>query len=278
MQKFSNRLLAVIFISLFSICACTSKDQLKKLLVQNPDILIEAIDKNPEKFAEVLNKVSTLSRQQAQAKQREQERVEREKEFQNPKHPVVEESRVRGNLKAPITIVAYSDFQCPYCRRGYQTIEEIRQKYGDKVAFVFKNFPLPFHPYAMPAAKRFEAIAQQSQEKAYKFHDEVFSHQEQLEQEKEAFLDKAAKKVGANMARMKKDMESPKVNEIITADMNEGKSFGVHGTPAFLINGISVFGSRPIADFDEIIQKLMSGGAGPGPAGMHGPGHPPGRG
>ncbi|NBT58846.1 hypothetical protein EBT16_08700 [bacterium] len=106
-----------------------------------------------------------LSQQDAQFLQMMQQKAEaqqREDEFKSPKKPKLSKDRaVLGSLSSPIIIVAYSDFQCPYCSRGANTIEEVRKKYGKKVAFVFKHLPLPFHPMAQPAAEYFEAIALQ---------------------------------------------------------------------------------------------------------------------
>src|SRR5690606_14951673 len=128
-------------------------------------------------------------------------------------------------------------------------------KYGDKLAVVFKHLPLSFHPMAMPAAQRFEAIALQSPKLAWKFHDEVFGNQGRLGKEGEKFLDETARKVGANMSRMKSDMNSDKVKQIIAADMQEAASLGIRGTPGFLINGVVVHGALPASQFEDIIAK-----------------------
>jgi len=153
--------------------------------------------------------------------------------------------------------VEYSDFQCPYCQRGFGTVEEVRRKYGNKIRFVLKHLPLDFHGMAMPAAKRFEAIARQSDEKAYAFHDEVFANQERLVAEGEKFLDATAEKVGANVAKMKKDMESQDVRKTIQADMDEARKFGFSGTPGFIVGGVSLRGAYPAVRFEEIIDRRL---------------------
>ena len=157
--------------------------------------------------------------------QQKAEQNGQEQDFSNPKRPNIEKDRaVLGSRNASIPIVVYSDFQCPYCQKGAQTVEEVRKKYGKKVLYVFKHFPLPMHPLAMPAAKRFEAIAMQDAKKAYKFHDELFQHQDEMAKG-EVFLDETAKKVGANVKKMLKDMESEKVaNRIKAASVNSSNS------------------------------------------------------
>lgn len=183
-----------------------------------------------------------------------------EEEFKNPKKPVVQKGRATtGMASAPITIVAYSDFQCPYCKMGYERIEEVKKKYGNKVRFVFKHLPLSFHPFAMPAAKRFEAInVQGGSKKAYAFHDIVFKEQERLSKEGEGFLDDAAKRAGANIAKMKTDLESEKIKKIIDADMEEAHGYKIDGTPGFVVAGVTLSGAQPIEAFSQIIDQRLA--------------------
>lgn len=183
-----------------------------------------------------------------------------EEEFKNPKKPVIQKGRaVLGSASAPITVVAYSDFQCPYCQMGYERIEDVKKKYGAKVRFVFKHLPLSFHPYAMPAALRFEAInAQGGAKKAYAFHDIVFKEQKRLGTEGETFLDDAAKRAGANVAKMKADMQLPKIKKIVEGDMEEAHSYKIDGTPGFIVAGVTLSGAQPIEAFSQIIDLRLA--------------------
>src|SRR5690606_11223853 len=106
---------------------------------------------------------------------------------------------------APVTIVEYTDFECPYCARGAQTMKELEKKYGEKVRLTVKHLPLPFHRRAMISAQYFEAIALQDKQKAWKFKEAVFENQDGLKSGGEFFLEETAKKVGADTARLKKD-------------------------------------------------------------------------
>jgi len=202
-----------------------------------------------------------LSEQDAQFLQMMQQKAEaeqKENEFKNPKKPKLGKERaVLGNLKAPIVIVAYSDFQCPYCSRGANTVEEVRKKYGNKVAFVFKHLPLPFHPMAQPAAEYFEAIALQDGKKAYRFHDEVFKNQADLKTKGEDLLKEIAKKVGADLNRLSKDIKSEKVQKRIEEDKAEAKEFDISGTPGFVVAGVTLKGAYPVAAFEEIIERRL---------------------
>jgi protein-disulfide isomerase len=236
---------------------CTGKDSLKKQLKENPDILTEAIEANPAKIMEALNN-AVRKAQQAQMEDREKGATqEREEEFKNPKKAEIDEARIWGNKSAPITIVEYSDFECPYCKRGYSTLEEVHKKYGDKVRIMFKNLPLDFHPMAMPAAQYFEAIMLQSPEKGKKFYDYAFENQAGLEGKKEKFLEEAAKKAGADLAQVKKDIGSEAVKAKIAAHMEEAKKFGFNGTPGYLVNGVSIKGAYPAEEFAKIIDQQL---------------------
>lgn len=244
---------------MLSLMGCApSQTQLKKALQESPEIVFEVLEKNPEKFMETFQKVNLEYRKVAQAKAEQQQKAQLEEEFKNPKTPEIGADRaVRGEKDAPITIVTYSDFQCPYCQKGFDTVEELRKKYGNKVRFMFKNLPLDFHPMALPAAKRFEAIALQSPVKAYQFHDAVFKHQQKLGSGGEKFLDETAGKLDVNVAQMKKDMNSPKVKERIEADMAEARKFDISGTPGFVVSGVTIKGAYPVNYFVEIIEKKL---------------------
>lgn len=258
-MRFPINLFLAALAVLALVVGCTpSSSQLKKVMKENPDILFEVIEENPLEFSQSLQKAHRMAQTQAREEAEKEEKKQREEEYKNPKEPEISPTRaVMGPKDAAITIVEYSDFQCPYCRRGYTTINEVKKKYGDKVRVIFKHLPLDFHPLAMPAAQRFEAIALQSGAKAYKFHDLVFDKQGDLQTGGEKLLDSLAKQAGADMAKMKKDMKSDAVNAVIKADMEEARKFGISGTPGFVVAGITLKGAYPIASFSEIIDKRM---------------------
>lgn len=238
-------------------CAPSAK-QLKEAVEKDPSIMFVAIEKDPEKFIEVVNKAAQEAQKKQQEKMVDDEKKQRDAEYANPLKPEVDEARVIfGKKDAPITIVEYSDFECPYCSRGYQTVKQVKAEYGDKVRVVFKHLPLEFHPMAEPAARYFEAVAMQSHEKAEKFHDKVFEGQNELKTGKENFLKKVAKDVGANMTKLEKDLKDEKITKRIQSDMEEAQKFGIRGTPGFVINGISLRGALPFNEFKEVIDKHL---------------------
>ena len=238
-------------------CAPNAK-QLKEAIEKDPSIVFVAIEKAPEQFIEVVNKAAREAQQKGAESAQQEEQKARDEEFKNPLKPQIQEGRaIKGPKDAPITIVEYSSFECPYCARGNQTINEVLNAYPTQVRLIYKHLPLDFQPKSLPAAKYFEAIAIQSEEKAYKFKNLVFEEQSNLRSKGEAFLDEAAKKVGANLAKLKKDLQSPKIAERINADVEEARGFGITGTPGFIINGVSLKGAYPFSEFKAIIDRHL---------------------
>ena len=118
-------------------CAPSAK-QLKEAIEKDPSIVFVAIEKDPGKFIEIVNKAAQDAQKVGAEKAQEDEKKSRQAEFANPLTPAVEDGRVIfGNKDAPVTIIEYSDFQCPYCSRGYQTVQEVRKNYGDKVSDIW---------------------------------------------------------------------------------------------------------------------------------------------
>jgi protein-disulfide isomerase len=245
---------------LLSLIGCTSKESVRTLLKDNPDILVDAIQANPEKIITALN-TAARSAQEEMAKNREKEANKAvEESIEKPLQPVIrDDETIIGPKDAPLTLVIYSDFECPYCSRGFKNEQILESKYKGKIRTIFKHLPLPMHPNAMIAAQYYEGVRLQSGEKAKQFHDKLFSSQQEL-QKGEAFLKVAAKAVGADMAKLAKDVKSEAIKARIEADMEEAKKFGVEGTPGYLINGVPVFGAYPVEHFDSLIEKLKAKG------------------
>ena len=249
-----------VLLAIAMLTACTSKDELKKMLKENPEIITDAIKANPTKFIDALNE-AVKSAQEGEGKRREEEEKKAlEESFNNP---LVAELRsdesFRGNKDAPITLIEYSDFECPFCSRGFATVMELMKKYEGKIRFVYKHLPLSFHPQAMPASQYYEAIRLQSPEKAWQFHDRVYSDQRKL-QNGEAFLKSIAKDLKVDMKKLETDVKSKEVQARIDADIAEAGKFGFQGTPGFLLNGVPVKGAYPTSHFDGLIEELKKRG------------------
>jgi protein-disulfide isomerase len=178
----------------------------------------------------------------------------------------IEDSPVKGNSDALVTVVEFSDYQCPFCSRAHATVQKLQEEYGDKLRVVMKQNPLSFHPRAKPAA--LAAMAAGEQGKYWEYHDKLFANAKELE---DADLEKYAKEVGLNVDKWKKDMGNSKYQQIIDRDQGLAGQLGANGTPAFFINGRLLSGAQPIDNFRTLINEelpkaeaLVKGGMKPG--------------
>lgn len=236
--------------------AAITRDELKKALDANPDLVLAALKKaDKAAFFETVMDAQKEFQEKKEKEAEEQQKQELEQAFKNPMKPAIDEkTRVRGDKNAPITIVEYSDFECPYCARGYRALEVVRQKYGAKLRFIYKNMPLvAIHHLAMPAAQWFEAVAIQNPDKAWIFHDKMFQNQEKLGDD---FFRKTVKDLGLDLNKAEKDRTSDAVKAKIEADVKEAREFNFTGTPGFLINGVPLRGAYPPDEFDKVIARL----------------------
>lgn len=226
------------------------KQQLARTLKENPEILLDAIR---EIDVEVLNVL-----EQAALKRRQQEIQQmQERERQNPLKPVVDPSRVLVGLpQAPITIVEYSDFQCPFCERLAGELDKALAQLGSQARMIFKHNPLRSHESAMTAAKLFEAVNMQDNNKqaARKLYHMLFANQDRLDELGEKGLLDLAVQAGAKLEATKQAMQSPEVQKRIEADMAEFRSFGFSGVPALVINGVSVRGAVSAEEILRIVR------------------------
>lgn len=164
---------------------------------------------------------------------------------------------IEGSANAPITIVEFSDFQCPYCARFYEaTYAELKTNYIDtgKVKVVFKQFPLSFHQYAQKAAEASECASDQG--KFWEMHDKLFENQDALDV---ASLKGYAKGLGLNTADFNSCLDDGKKTVRVQAEFQQGVSAGVRGTPSFVINGKLLVGAQPYEAFQQIIDAELAG-------------------
>ena len=186
---------------------------------------------------------------------------------------------VRGNPNAKVVVVNFDDFQCPFCSRAHQTLfPELLKEYGDKVAFIYKDFPLSeIHPWAIHAAVDANCLAAQSNDAYWEFADYIHKNQSEVNQEhgrenQFAALDKITK---AEAAKFKVDspglqscMKAQK-DDAVQASVKEGESLGIDGTPTMFVNGRMVNGARTASEFRDILDSALQ------QAGVAPPAHPP---
>jgi protein-disulfide isomerase len=158
-----------------------------------------------------------------------------------------------GPKDAPVTIVEFGDFQCPYCKKAEDSLKQVRGKYGDKVRLIYMDFPLSFHPNAMPAAEAAHCAGDQG--KFWQFHDAVFDAQPNIAAPD---LKAAAGKLGLDVKKFSACLDQHKYLSAVQHDQQQGSSLGVDGTPAFFVNGRFLSGAVPAGDFEEIVDEELS--------------------
>ncbi len=162
----------------------------------------------------------------------------------------------KGPNDALVTIVEFSDFQCPFCGRVEPTLNQVRDKYGDEVRIVWMNNPLPFHANAKPAATAaLEAYEQKGDKAFWAMHDKMFANQKALTTEN---LEKWAKELGLDMAKFKKALDENKYDKRIQQQQSLASTLGARGTPAFFINGRNLRGAQPLASFTALIDEELA--------------------
>ncbi|MBR9707698.1 MAG: DsbA family protein [Candidatus Diapherotrites archaeon] len=158
-----------------------------------------------------------------------------------------------GPVDAKVEIVEFSDFQCPYCAASAVVVSELKEIYADKsVRFVYKDFPLPFHEYAMSTAMAAECADEQGN--FWDFHDLAFANQDRLNK---SGLIEYAGQAGLDTAAFEECLTSQKYSAEVDADIQEGTSLGVNSTPTFFINGSKFEGARTVEGFRSAIDAAL---------------------
>jgi protein-disulfide isomerase len=159
----------------------------------------------------------------------------------------------RGRADAPVTIIEFTDYQCPFCRRHFETtLPAILERYGDRVRYVVRNFPIPqLHPTAPAAAAAAECAFEQN--RFWEYHDRLFlepSHDN-------ASLKQLARAAGLNAARFDRCLDGGVQDAVVERDVRDGVAAGVTGTPAFFVNGRVIEGAMPFEVFATVIEEAL---------------------
>jgi protein-disulfide isomerase len=170
-----------------------------------------------------------------------------------PRIQVAAEGPARGPKDAKVTIVEFSDFECPYCGAAHDTVEQVMNTYAGKVRLVYRQFPLSFHPHAAKAAEASLCAADQG--KFWEYHDVLFKNQKKLEP---TDLKAHATEVGMDAQKFGQCLDSGDKKKAVDADQQAGLAAGVGGTPAFFINGIFLNGAQPIDEFKKVIDGELA--------------------
>lgn len=167
--------------------------------------------------------------------------------------PVTDSDHIKGNKNAKITLLEYSDFQCPFCQRHVPTLEQVLEQYGDDVRLVYRHFPLnSIHPQAQKAAEASECAAEQG--KFWEMHDLMFANQSALDV---TSLKGYAKTLGLNQSQFDSCLDTGKFAGKVNQQAAEAQAAGITGTPGTFVNDQLVKGAYPIATFQQIIDSML---------------------
>jgi len=181
--------------------------------------------------------------------------VQEEDAVERFKVPVSAANPQKGPSDAAVTVVVFSDFECPFCGRVVPTLKTLEKDYGKKVRVVWKNQPLPFHQNALPAAiTAMEAFAQGKSEKFWAMHDKLFENRAALTQPD---LEKYGQELGLDVAKLKTALANKTHEAAIKADQAIAAEVGARGTPSFFINGRPLRGAQPVEKFKELIDDEL---------------------
>jgi protein-disulfide isomerase len=167
--------------------------------------------------------------------------------------PTLADDPVRGNAAAPVTIIEFSDYQCPFCARVNPTLAKVRETYGDRVKIVFKDFPLGNHPQAPKAAEAARCAG--DQKKYWEMHDAMFANQRALEV---PALKQTARAIGLDGAAFDQCLDSGKWAAAVRSGTELGEKMGVNSTPTLYVNGRALIGAMPFENFKAIIDEELA--------------------
>ncbi len=166
----------------------------------------------------------------------------------------ISKTYIKGNPNASVSLVEYSDFQCPACAAFQPVLADVMNQFGSDINFEYKHFPLPMHPLALPAARAVEAAGQQ--DKFYEFHDMLFEKQKTWTNSPNpnALFVQYAEELGLDVKKFRQHMDASLLSDKIKADKKAGDNLGITGTPTFYLNGEKMI----INSYEEFYQQIAS--------------------
>lgn len=210
-------------------------------------LVLEVIRENPKVVYQAVSDYARQEREQARRQKLERSFSERVKISVDPSDPV------KGPVDAAITIVEFTDFQCPYCARGAGVIDDLFEQYPGKLKLVFKNNPLKFHKLAVPAAKA--ALAAHRQGKFWPYYNLLFDNSSDLTP---GLFITIAEQLELDTQRFNRDRDSDQIAAQIAGARQQALAHGFTATPTFVINGVVVVGAQQLDYFKAVVDRLLS--------------------
>ncbi|MGC9503613.1 DsbA family protein [Baaleninema sp.] len=235
-----------------ALSSCSSPAQSNDNAAVSEDLeaqVLQIIRDNPEA---ILESVQAYQQQQQETAQESRRAVVAE--MASDPTSVIGDSPVKGAESREIVMVEFSDFQCPFCAKAHETVNEFMAQYGDRVTLVYKHLPLvSIHPQALPASQAAWAAQQQGQ--FWEYYDALFENQDRLGEE---LYVEIATDLGLDLAQFDRDRNSDESLQAIQADLELADELGLNGTPAFFINGEGLSGAVDLAEFEAVLDRVVA--------------------
>jgi protein-disulfide isomerase len=250
-------ILALPVLTMLASCVGSSRphdlqSEIAATLKAHPELVLDALREEDVALIAMMEQATHKRENQARAAQQHAE-------LNHPLQPDLSSPRpVRGSSNASITIVEYGDFECPFCGQAHRTVREILKRYDGQVRFMHKHNPISeIHPMASRAARWFEAMAEKDPDKAWLFHDRLYEQQIILKDGDEG-LESLVASLELNPDEIRNAATSEAITIQIEKDREEARTFGFTGTPAFVINGVSIRGAYPEEEFVRVIELVRT--------------------
>ncbi|AGW12323.1 DsbA family protein [Megalodesulfovibrio gigas] len=227
------------------------REWLRDAIKDDPAMIMDVLAANNETVFHIVDEGFRVAQNKAQLAQRLNQ-------LEQGIMPRLDDSRPSiGPDNATITVVEFSDFQCPYCSQAARTLELLQLKYADSMRVFFKHMPLSSHQHAQSAAALFEAASLQDEAKAWELYHRYFQGQEQIKDGGMDWLLGQAREVGLDVDRLNQDAASNRVLTRIKEDVEDAQRFGLQGTPSFIINGVTVSGALSLEEFTALVEFVL---------------------
>jgi protein-disulfide isomerase len=226
------------------------KAALQTLLREHPEIILDVLKDNSEMVLEIAQQGNMLRKRKAMIAQWKRDLTE-------PKKVALDGQPFRGPADAPVTIVAYSDFTCPYCRQAEFTMGQLLLKYPKTIRVTFKVLPKD-DPFSLALAKYSTAAFILDEARGWEFFDKLFLDVEKFEREGESYLKSQSEALGYDFKKLKAEAGSTRVQERLDQNRKEADALGVSGTPHFLVNNLMVRGAVSKDLFEEAIEMALA--------------------
>lgn len=250
---FFSLILSLVLLAPMPASAQPSREDLKKaireVLKENPDLVLDILKGHSETVLEIAQEGNILRKRKAL-------RAQWDEDIKNPKSIDLKDRAFLGNADAPVTIVAYSDFTCPYCRQAEHTLTRLMEKYKGKLRYTFKVLPKD-DPASLSLAKYSTAAFYLDPEKAWKLYETLFANVEKFERDGEVYIKEVSAGLGFDYRKLKAEAASPKVEARLAVDRKEADGLGITGTPYFLVNDLLIRGAVNRDIFEEAIELAL---------------------